>query len=224
MITWDVNCTSNDPANDLVEVDLNSPIPSSPELRQRRHTSGRQRSGRYQHPDEYNGRRQGNLTYAESSVAQPQPGTAHSMQQHGGISNERAVGYPSGNEQQYLQQNGSWQQANPDGGIIVPTLPYVSVSDGGQVSYPTTGPANQQYPQTSVRHQQSSNQNQQAYPTINASASATTSHLENDMNGGELSATSVHEINEQSMGMMHGGIDMDFQMADQTTQAAAPAS
>lgn len=233
MITWNVNSESNDPANDLAGVELSSPIPSSPEPMQRRHASGRHRSGRYQHPDEYNGRGHGNITYAESSVAQPLPGSARSMQQHGGFSNERSGQYHSGHEQQYpVQQNGgTWQQVNPDGGFNVPTLPYASVSGGGQVSYNTSGnPIQQQYQHGTVGTQQNGN-NQQTYANFNANTSANgpssrqqVSHSDNGMTNGELSATSVHELHEQSMGMMHGGIDMDFQMADPSSQSAAPAS
>jgi hypothetical protein len=225
MITWDVNSASNDPANDLADVDLNSPVPSSPELLQRRHASGRHRSGRYQHPEEYSGRRHGHPSYAESSVAQPPPGTGRSSQQHGGFSNERSGGHLSGQQQQYLaQQNGSWQQANHDSGFNMPTLPYASVSGGGQISYGTAGTAHQQYQQGPTGIPQNDNQNQQAYPNLDASAGTNGSHSENDANNGELSATSIHEMNEQNMGMMHGGIDMDFQMANPSTQPAASAS
>lgn len=234
MITWNVNSDSNDPANDMAGVELNSPIPSSPEPMQRRHASGRLRSGRYQHPDEYNGRSHGNITYAESSVAQPLPGSARSMQQHGGFSNERSGPYPLGHEQHYpgQQNGGTWQQMNQDGGFNVPTLPYASVSGGGQVSYSNAdgNPTQQQYQHGTFGNQQNG-PNQQTYANFNANGSANgppsgqqVSHSDNGMTNGELSATSVHELHEQSMGMMHGGIDMDFQMADPSTQSAASAS
>lgn len=245
MITWNANSESIDPANDLAGVTLDSPVRSSPEPMQRRHTSMRHRSGRYQNPEDYTGRGEGGLTYAESSVAQPLPGTARSMQQYGVYPNDRSGGYPSGHQQHnpvqddnlrqmQMQNRGQWQQANHEGGFNVPSLPYAAVSGGGQMSYNNANGNNathQQYHEGSSGSHHPVGQNQQAYANFNANGNSSgppmvqqVNNSDSGMTNGELSAASVHELNEQSMGMMHGGIDMDFQMADPSTQSGPSAT
>lgn len=244
MILWTPDCGNVDPANDLAGVTLHSPPASSPEPMQRRHPSGRQRSGRYANPNEFDDRHQGNLSYAQASVSRI-PKT-HPMQQYGVYSDERSNGYPSANQQQASgnenarqtqnQSRGPWSHGNQEGTFHLPSLPYaaVSVSNGQPVTYHAGEPLHtiphQQYSAT----QQNGSQNQHGYAALGHGNSNNEPLPEEqqviqagsesrDANG-EPSAVSVHEMNEQSMGMMHGGIDMDFQMADPSTQSAASMS
>ena len=230
MIVWTPDCGSTDPANDLAGVTLRSPPASSPEPMQRRHTSGRQRSGRYANPNEFNDRSQGNLSYAEASVSQLPKG--HSMQQYGVFLDPRAGGYPSANQQQGSanddprqannQSRGPWSHGNQEGTFHVP-LPYaaVSVTNGHQYSISANrqDDTQNQHTYTTMTHANSGNSGVSEVQQVNNPASANNKH-----NDGEHSAASVHEMNEQNMGLMHGGIDMDFQMVDPSTQSAASMS
>jgi hypothetical protein len=236
MITWTPDCGNNDPANDLAGVTLHSPAASSPEPMHRRHASGRQRSGRYANPNEFHDRGQGNLSYAEASVSQMPK--AHGMHQYGVVSDDRSNGYPSsrqhsGNDnlrQMQNQSRGPWSNGNQEGTFHVPTLPYaaVSVANGQQSSYNSGEPMVHQQHYNSSANQQNGNPNQHTYATFNH-ANSTNGEVPEAQQAGntgpddrraneEHSAASVHELG------MIGGIDMDFQMADPSTQSAASMS
>lgn len=154
------------------------------------------------------------------------------MQQYGVFLDPRAGGYPSANQQQGSanddprqannQSRGPWSHGNQEGTFHVP-LPYaaVSVTNGHQYSISANrqDDTQNQHTYTTMTHANSGNSGVSEVQQVNNPASANNKH-----NDGEHSAASVHEMNEQNMGLMHGGIDMDFQMVDPSTQSAASMS
>lgn len=234
MIVWTPDCGNNDPANDLAGVTLQSPPAFSPEPMHRRHASGRQRSGRYANPNDFNARGQGNLSYAEASVSQMPK--AHGMHQYGVVSDDRSNGYPSsrqhsGNENLRQMQNQSrspWSNGNQEGTFHVPSLPYAAVSVANGQQYSSGEPMGHQQYHNSSGNQQNGHQNHHTYTNLGHANSSNGEVCEAQQAGNpgsenrgvndEHSATSVHELG------MIGGIDMDFQMADPSTQSAASMS
>lgn len=243
MVVWDINSENSDPANDLVGVELPSPVTSVHSPTNRRHVSSRQRGSRGDYPNGY-GRDGGQgLTYAESSVAQQVPYTARSMQQYGVYSNDRSAvysatpqlrtaGYGDNFSQAQMQARNTWQQGNHIG-FNLPSLPYPAGTSGGQQMVYTPSDAlqlaQQQHYNAVASSGQSNAEQSQQYANFNMNGNAPIMQeqqqqqsQQNQQGGNQngstqnarLSAASAHEINEQSMGMMHGGIDMDFHMAE----------
>ncbi|KAJ9095741.1 hypothetical protein QFC19_007454 [Naganishia cerealis] len=253
MIVWDVHSENRDPANDLAGSELLSPAASVHESMNRRHVSARHRSGRREDPNDFVKDGKQGLSYAESSVAQPVPYTARSVQQFGVYPNDRSAGYTpqlhtagwgDSFSQGQMQAPNTWQPGHQNG-FNVPSLPYSTVSSGQQMVYTPaealhmaqqhyhavtsgnqqSGDQNQQYAnfnmngnepvmlqQQQQQQQQEQQQQQQQQQSQQHQQQVATPNGSN--HNGSLTAASAHEINEQSMGMMHGGIDMDFHMAE----------
>ncbi|KAJ9120856.1 hypothetical protein QFC22_002790 [Naganishia vaughanmartiniae] len=239
MIVWDVSSENCDPANDLAGAELSSPVASVHEPTNRRHVSSRHRSGRGDNYGQGITYAESSVAQVPYTARSMQQFGVYSNDRSAGYSANpqlRTAGYGDNFGQAQMQARNGWQQGNHNG-FNVPSLPYAAVSPGGQQMVYTPSEAvhlaqQQHYNAIASSSQQNGEQNQQ-YANFNMNGNPPVMQQQqqqqqqqqsqqnqqgNNQNGstqnGSLSAASAHEVNEQSMGMMHGGIDMDFHMAE----------